>query len=349
MATIRKKKGATGDRPWLAQVRIRPFKAASKTFATREEAKDWAVPLEKELKRQRKARSVRPTLTKYTVAQLARDFLDDPETKALRTSEDLALLLAWWVNHYGAERVLEFGALTLREARAKLQPGRANATVNRYLSAMRSAWNWGRAAELIPQKLSWPSRLMLTEPKGRTRFLDDDELDALLKASAAHSPAMYAAVLVSIACGVRQSELLRLKWADIDFDKQRLRVMLSKNDEARSVYLPGSAIAALKPLKRAPVVGAHVFIDAEGRPVKKSWIEHRWNGVRSAAQLRDFKWHDLRHSCASFLAQQGANLLEIGAVLGHRSASVTRRYAHLVEGAPVTGHTKLDEKLGGGK
>jgi integrase len=352
MASIQKaKKGpkAKGPTPWLAQVRIRPFKPASKRFATKHEAEEWAESLERELKRQRKARSARPSLTKYTVAQLARDFLDDPETKSLRTYSSLELLLAWWVSHYGAERVLEFGALTLREARGKLQPGRAPATVNRYLSAMRSAWNWGRAAELIPQKLSWPSRLMLTEPKGRTRFLADDELDALLKTSAAHSPGMHAAVLVSIACGVRQSELLRLKWADIDFDKQRLRVMLSKNNEARSVYLPQSAAAALKALKRAPVVGQHVFLDESGKPAKKSWIEHRWAGIRAAAKLQDFKWHDLRHSCASFLAQQGANLLEIGAVLGHRSASVTRRYAHLVEGAPVTGHTKLDEKLSGGK
>lgn len=347
MPSIRKAK--TGPKPWLAQVRVKPFKPASKTFATRHEAEEWADSLERELKRQRKARSVRPTLTKFTIAQLIREFLADPETLALRTYNSLELLLAWWVNHYGGERVLEFGALTLREARTKLQPGRAPATVNRYLSAMRSAWNWGRAAELIPQKLSWPSRLMLTEPKGRTRFLSDEELARLLEASTAHSALMHAAVVVSIACGVRQSEMLRLKWADVDLERQRLRVMLSKNDEARSVYLPAAAAAALRPLKRAPVVGQQVFIDQDGQPVDKSWIEYRWKAVRAAAKLQDFKWHDLRHSCASFLAQQGANLLEIGAVLGHRSTSVTRRYAHLVEGAPVTGHTKLDEKLGGGK
>lgn len=345
MSTIRNKR--TGPRPWLAQVRVRPFKPASKAFATKDEAKEWAKALEEELQRQRKARGVRPSLTKFTIAQLAREFLDDPETRALRTVDSLELLLAWWVNHYGGDRVLDFGALTLREARSKLQPGRAPATVNRYLSAMRSAWNWGRAAELIPQKLSWPSRLMLTEPKGRTRFLSDDELTRLLQTSAEHSPLMHAAVVVSIACGVRQSELLRLKWADIDLERQRLRVMLSKNDEARSVYLPATAAAALKALKRAPVVSQQVFIDQDGQPVDKSWIEYRWKAVRAAAKLEDFKWHDLRHSCASFLAQQGANLLEIGAVLGHRSTSVTRRYAHLVEGAPVTGHTKLDEKLGG--
>jgi hypothetical protein len=60
------------------------------------------------------------------------------------------MLLAWWVNHYGAMRVLRTNVLTLREARDKLRAGRAAATVNRYLSALRSCWNQGRASGLIP-------------------------------------------------------------------------------------------------------------------------------------------------------------------------------------------------------
>jgi integrase len=158
---------------------------------------------------------------------------------------------------------------------------------------------------------------------------------------------MYAAVLISLGCGVRQGELRRLKWADVDLDKQRLRVLLTKNNESRSVYMPKSAVEALRVLKRAAVVGQYVIADERGQPVGKDWIEYRWRLVRDGAGLRDFKWHDLRHSCASFLAQNGANLLQIGSVLGHRSPSVTMRYSHLVEAAPVTGHIKLDEKLRG--
>jgi integrase len=346
MATILKRRYSEGSTAYLAQVRVKPFKPTSKSFPKRSDAVAWAAELERELRSKRKA--VRSDLTKLTVAQLIREFLDDAETKALRTYNSLELLLAWWVNHAGGQKALDLNVLSLRQARDKLRPGRAPATVNRYLSAMRSCWNWGRAAGLLPQDLLWPSRLMLTEPKGRTRFLSDEELTRLLEASAAHSPLMHAAVVVSIGCGVRQGELLRLRWSDVDFERQRLRVLLSKNDDARSVYLPAAAIAALKPLKRATVVGQHIFIDANGKPVDKSWIEYRWRMIRDAAKLHDFRWHDLRHSCASFLAQQGANLLEIGAVLGHRSTSVTRRYAHLIEAAPVTGHTKLDEKLGGG-
>ena len=183
--------------------------------------------------------------------------------------------------------------------------------------------------------------------KGRTRDLSDEELARVLADASARSPTMHAAILVSLGCGIRQSELRRLKWADVDLDKKRLRVLVTKNDESRTIYMPQPVVDALRLLKRAPVVGQHVIANEEGQPVEKEWLEYRWRLIREAAGLVDFHWHDLRHSCASFLAQNGSTLLEIGSVLGHKSPSVTMRYSHLVQGAPVTGATKLDEKLRG--
>lgn len=345
MATIRKHKAKDGSVSFTATVRIKPFPPACKTLPVRKDVEAWARDLERELRKQRDRGGLRRDVPKMTVAQLITEFLEDPETNGLRYYDSLSLLLAWWTSHYGATKVMELNVLQLRDARSTLKAGRAAGTVNRYLSAMRSAWNWGRAAGLVPQEQAWPSRLMLTEPKGRVRYLSDDELTALKKAAAENSPTMNAAILISVGCGVRQSELRRLRWADVDLDKQRLRVLLTKNDESRSVYLPASAVEALKVLKRAPIVGQTVIADETGQPVEKEWIEYRWRLIRDAAGLADFRWHDMRHSCASFLAQEGATLLEIGSVLGHRSPSVTARYSHLIQGAPVTGHTRLDEKL----
>lgn len=347
VATIAKRRTKSGIR-FMAQVRVRPFKPASKSFDTKAAALRWADALERELRAQGKRGGVASDVTQMTVGQLIEQFRNEPDVQKLRYRSSLELLLAWWVNKYGADKILAFGVLRLREARDLLRPGRAPATVNRYLSAMRSCWNWGRTAGLVPQDMLWPSRLLMTEPRGRTRFLDDAELAQLLDAARGHSLTMLAAVVVSLACGVRQSELLRLTWADIDLDRQRMRLMLTKNNEARTVFLPSAAVDALRSLRRGPVVGAkHVFLAAAGKPLDKDALANRWNHVRAAAGLSDFRWHDLRHSCASFLAQQGANLLEIGAVLGHKSASITRRYAHLVEGAPVPAHRGLDLKLGG--
>jgi integrase len=159
---------------------------------------------------------------------------------------------------------------------------------------------------------------------------------------------MHAAIVVSIATGLRQGELLRLTWKDIDLDKKHLRVLQSKNGEARVVHIPASAVEALQSLKRADVVSARdVFLSENGRVLTQNLLEHRWKAIRKTAGLKDFRWHDLRHSCASYLAQNGATLLEIGSVLGHKSASITMRYAHLLAGAPVKGHSELDAKLRG--
>jgi integrase len=340
------RKNSDGSTSYLGVVRIRPFKPASKAFPTRLEARRWADDLARDLVRQRERGELRTDITSLTVSGLVESFLADPETQQLKYYHDLEALLGWWANHAGAEKLLGFGVLKLREAREQLRNGRQAGTVNRYLSALRSCWNWGRAAGLVPQEKAWPTRLLLTEPRERVRFLSDPELAAVLTEAEKHSPWMHAAVMVSLATGVRQGEMLRLTWNDIDLAKKTLTVLVSKNTRRRLVHIPDPAVAALKVLRREGVVGPkHLFLNDQGGPADKFFLAFRWRKVRKAAGLVDFKWHDLRHSCASFLAQAGASLPEIGHVLGHASAAVTHRYAHLVAGRPVTGSAALAEKL----
>jgi hypothetical protein len=165
MPTIQRRKNRNGSVSWLAWVRVRPFKPVSRSFGTKDEAKAWADDHTRELKDHRQKAEAPTDLPRLTLAQLVRQYLDDPATQALGYYQDLTMLLAWWVNEYGSTRVLRLGAMTLREARGKLLVGRENGTVNRYLSAMRSCWNWARGAEIIPAKLVWPPKLMLREPK----------------------------------------------------------------------------------------------------------------------------------------------------------------------------------------
>jgi integrase len=339
------RKNSDGTTSYLAVVRIRPFKPASKAFPTRAEARRWADDLARDLVRQRERGELRTDVTSLTVSGLIEAFLADPETQQLKYYRDLQALLGWWSNHTGAEKILGFGVLKLREAREQLRAGRQPGTVNRYLSALRSCWNWGRAAGLVPQEKGWPTRLLLTEPRERVRFLTDTELAAVLAEAEKHSPWMHAAVLVSLGSGIRQSEMLRLEWKDIDFDKRTLTVLISKNTRRRVVHLPEPAVAALKTLRRALVGPKRIFLNDDGEPADKFYLAFRWRKVRDAAGLIDFKWHDLRHTCARYLAQAGASLPEIGHVLGHASAAVTHRYAHLVAGKPVTGSAALAEKL----
>jgi integrase len=348
MASYQKRRYGDGSTAVLAWVRVKPFKPASKSFPTPAAARAWATALEQELRKQRAQGAVRKDLTSLTVKGLVDEFLADPETRQLKYFPDLEALLAWWVNHCGGDKALTFGTLKLREARDLLRNGRAPGTVNRYLSAMRSCWNWGRAAGLVPQEKAWPTRLLLSEPRERVRFLSDAELTAVLAAAEKHSPWMHAAVVVSLATGLRQGELLRLEWKDVGFATKTVTVHLSKTGKRRAVHLPDPASEALKRLRREGVVGPkRIFVDEQGAATNKFYLNFRWKKVRTAAGLVDFRWHDLRHSCASFLAQNGASLVEIGAVLGHSSPSITAKYAHLIAGKAVTGSEALAKKLRG--
>jgi integrase len=345
MASYARKRNKDGSSSWVAQVRVRGFKPTAKSFEKREAAEVWAEDLERELRRDREGGNLSADVTQLTIAKLAREYLADPETQALRYYEKLEAYLGWWIDKYGSTKVLRCGAAILRAARNRLSADKKPATVNRYMAALRSAWNWGHAAEMIPDRHAWPRRLMLTEPKARDRHLGDDERQSLLDAAEAHSPQMYAAVLVSIATGLRLSELLRLTWRDVDYEKNRLRVHVTKNDQPRAVYLLPEAADVLRELADEPKSSAAVFVDDDGNAVGVDWIETRWKKIRTAAKLDNFRWHDLRHTAASYLAQHGASLVEIGAVLGHKSPATSARYAHLVQGAPVTGHARLGEKL----
>lgn len=82
------------------------------------------------LRKQRQAGGVREDVATLTLAELAKEYLADPETKAQNAFHDRANGVQRWVNHYGAGRVMQFNVLKMRAARARLQPGKANATVN---------------------------------------------------------------------------------------------------------------------------------------------------------------------------------------------------------------------------
>ena len=352
MATYFKRRNKDRSASILTLVRVKGFKPTSRSFENMADAKAWAEPLEKELRTQARRGGARPDIAKLTVKKLVEEYVADPKAKALKTYDSNQDLLDWWVAEHAADRLVDFGVMTLRAARDKLQStgrkrARAAGTVNRHLSAMRAAWNWGRSAGLIPLERAWPSKLLLPEPRGRMRFLSDGELDALLKA-AASDPMMRAAILVSVATGIRQGEMLGLTWKDVDLDGGKVTIIETKNATPRAVHVAPTAVEALRALKKAKVVSAtHVFLIGSGSPLEKSTLMHRWNKIRKATKLADFHWHDLRHSCASFLARKGATLLEIGSVLGHKSPSMTMRYSHLVQGAPVKGHAELDELLRG--
>ncbi len=84
-----------------------------------------------------------------------------------------------------------------------------------------------------------------------------------------------------------------------------------------------------------------MFVDPDGEWLTRDRANSQWKKIRKAAGLKNFRWRDLRHSCASFLGANGASLVEIGSVLGHKDPRSTAGYIHMVRQKEVTGHAAM--------
>jgi len=208
---------------------------------------------------------------------------------------------------------------------------RSAGSVNRYLAALSHAFTvavreWGWVDQSPVRKVD-----RLKEPRGRVRFLDDGERKRLLKACRnSEEPLLYPIVVLAISTGARQGEILNLRWQNIDFENCLVRIEETKNDERRSVPLTGLALEQLKELSRVRRIDTDlVFPHPDGvRPVE---TRTPWVKALAAAKITDFRFHDLRHSAASYLAMNGATLAEIAEILGHKTLQMVKRYAHLSE------------------
>lgn len=177
-----------------------------------------------------------------------------------------------------------------------------------------------------------PARGVKKFKEGRpARFLSNQEIarlgDALrLAEQSAVNPYAIAAIRLLLLTGCRRNEILRLKWTEVDFADQVLRLSDSKTG-AKTVHLGAPALSILAELPRQH--GNPFVIVGERTGTHLVNLQKVWASIRTSAALEDVRIHDLRHSFASVAARSGESLLVIGKVLGHSTASATSRYAHL--------------------
>lgn len=203
------------------------------------------------------------------------------------------------------------------------------ATINRYHAALGSVLTWAIRRRIAPKGWDHPGRRIerRTENNEQTRFLSDDERTRLLEACKASKwRRLYLLVLMALTTGARRGELLGLRWRDVDLPGRLVHVGQTKNGDPKALPLVLSVVEQLETLQGPP--GALIFPSARV-PDTPYTFHMRWVEALRAAKIKGFRFHDLRHSCASYLAQNGATLLEIGDLLGHRQVSMTKRYSHL--------------------
>lgn len=203
-------------------------------------------------------------------------------------------------------------------------------SVNRDFAYLRAAFRHAQEMhqQAIPP-LAW-KELKVSEPPNRIRFLSQDEYARLVSCC---SPELSLIVKIAVATGLRKDNLLKLDWKEVDLSSKRITVTI-KGNKRHSVRMSPPVRAALStlPHRKGPVFDTMNF--------RRQW----YRAVKDAG-LTDFRFHDLRHTFASWARMGGADLADICEALGHSSVSVTMRYAHIEPEKHVTAFDRISDRV----
>ena len=202
--------------------------------------------------------------------------------------------------------------------------GYAGGTTNQVLVLLRYVFNLARKWNMPGVSANPTAGLAMVPEVHRQRFLTAEETQRLIGSINADKNQIAAkAIMLLLLTGARRCEVTRARWEDVDWEKRTLLVPVSKSGKPRTIALNAAAIALLR---TAPSDSASPYVF----PTQLSGLFCPWNRIRRRAGLADVRLHDLRHSFASFLVNQGVSLYVVHrASLGTPRARMTQRYAHL--------------------
>lgn len=362
MATIEKRRTSDGTSTYRVKVRVKGFTPESASFDRLTDAKDWGKKIESDMNAGRhfgqskrhtfneladeyKEHAIDPVRLDYWRSVFGPDLLS--AITPARLSKERAKLLS--------EDTLRFATAPIGDPKAdakRPKAKRTGATVNRYIAALSSCLSFG------VKELQWLEKnpaMQITksaESKGRVRFLSDEERNRLLDACRPHLD-LYLAVILSLTTGARQGEIMALRYSQIDFKRQVITLHETKNGERRALPLVGEAFTLLKKRAKVRDLKDDRIFPPTAKAKKANCLDLRqpWEAALKAAAITDFRWHDLRHTAASYLCMAGVSLVEIAKVLGHRTLAMVARYSHLSDEHIVSTGEKLAARMGvaGGK
>ena len=347
MATIRERAKGDGTRAFHVQVRMAGYPARTASFSSKRQAARWAKTVEAEMIEGRHFRSAEAR--RRTLAEAIDRYLEH-EAPKLRDGRMHRSTLPWWREKLGHFKLCDITPPLIAQYRDKLvaetyrraRPGakrsslkageqarefkRKPNTINNYLvslgrifSVARREWHW-----ITQNPMEGVAKL--SAGPGRVRFLSEDERQRLLTETAKDRQ-LHVLVVMALSTAARAGELMSLSWHDVDLKDGRVLLGKTKNAQPRVVWVRGEALRLLKEHGRIRRLDDDpVFLGAT--PGTRYDYHTHFKAACAAAGVTDFRFHDLRHSAATYLAREGATEQQLKAIGGWKS-NVVSRYVHL--------------------
>ncbi|HEX03954.1 MAG TPA: site-specific integrase, partial [Bacteroidetes bacterium] len=245
MASIRKRTSGKGEIGYHVQIRLKGYPTQTASFTRLTDARKWAASTESAILEGRHFKTVEAK--KHTLSEFVDRYVEQIVTGTKNDRNNIRNL-HYWKEQIGDYLLVDVTPALIVESRDKLrQEGRSDSTANRYMTSLSHAftvavneWEWIE---------SNPCRKIkkLREPRGRTRFLSDDERSRLLSVcQSRRNPDLYHAVVLSLATGARQGEILGMSWDQVDLGRQVITLTETKNNEIRLLPLSGLSLEIMR-------------------------------------------------------------------------------------------------------
>lgn len=318
-----------------------------------------------ELIRRYKPDAAPPAAPQHTIGEMIDRYLAEILPSLPKSQVKYEHILQWWKGelgdralneeklHHVIQECLDKLRVCPRVARRRTGSRRdrplAPATIKGYAVILSAAfapavrrWDWCAVNPL--SKVETPNL-----PEQRARYLSEDqrddegrilqegELRRLLTACRRSShPHLYDVVVLALSTGMRRNELLTLRWNQVDVQRGLILLEVTKTGRRREVPLTGLALQLLRARRGALEPTGRINEDSLLFPGlrkhhKYTQLRGVWTKVLEAAEIRNFKFHDLRHSAATYLLKHDVALSYVSKLLGHARLEQTSRYAHVID------------------
>ena len=326
MATIRKRDGKNGS-SYQVQVRIKGGGVESASFKSLTKAKIWAQSVEATIRDGKHFN--KNSAKKHTLGDLIERFLDHPFLKD-KTKLNYSPQLKWWISQLGENKLADITPDKISRSRdGLLKKGFQKSSTNRYVAALSSAYS------MAVKEFGWTDTnpcskvRKLSEPRGRTRFLTDDERERLLiSCENSNAKELLIIVLLALSTGARKNEIRWLRWDDVNVQTGTVIFRETKNGTIRSVPLVGRGLDLIREWGKIRRLDTDLVFPGKN-PKHPVLFEKSWKRALKESDIEDFRFHDLRHSAASYLIMAGVHMRTVAEILGHKTLAMVQRYSHL--------------------